>query len=121
MTDSEFIILSFVNDGLNYSYIIEKIIEEKRLRDYFELSFSSIYFLIKELENKKYVETYQSFGKKGVGKKGIKITDAGKDALKKAIENKFSGKPLLSHPIDYVFLSCHNANESEIKNGLNEV
>lgn len=120
MTDSEFIILSFVNDGLNYSYIIEKVIEEKKLRDYFDLSFSSIYFLIKELENKKYVETYQSFGKKGVGKKGIKITESGKEALKKAMEDKFSGKPVVSYPIDYVFLGCHNANEMELKNGLNK-
>jgi len=120
MTDSEFIILSFVNDGLNYSYIIEKVIEEKKLRDYFDLSFSSIYFLINELENKKYVETYQSFGKKGVGKKGIKITDLGREYLKKAIENKFSAKPILSYPIDYIFLSCHNANEKELKNGINK-
>ncbi|HPO50003.1 MAG TPA: helix-turn-helix transcriptional regulator [Spirochaetota bacterium] len=120
MTDSEFIILSFVNDGLNYSYLIEKVIEKKKLRDYFDLSFSSIYFLINELENKKFVETYQSFGKKGVGKKGIKITETGKEALKKALEEKFSGNPILSHPIDYIFLVCHNSNENQIKNGLNK-
>jgi len=109
-----------VNDGLNYSYLIEKVIEKKKLRDYFDLSFSSIYFLINELENKKFVETYQSFGKKGVGKKGIKITETGKEALKKALEEKFSGNPILSHPIDYIFLVCHNSNENQIKNGLNK-
>ncbi len=120
MTDSEFIILSFINDGLNYSYIIEKNIEKRRLRDYFDLSFSSIYFLIKELENKKYVESYHSFGKKGVTKKCLKITESGKVALKTAFDEKFNAKPILSYPIDYVFLNCHNSNSSSIKNGISK-
>ncbi|OHD29224.1 MAG: hypothetical protein A2086_16665 [Spirochaetes bacterium GWD1_27_9] len=120
MTDSEFTILSFIEDGLNYSYIIEKLIEERRLRDYFELSFSSIYFLMGHLEEKKYIETYQSFGKKGVGKKGIKITELGKDALRKSIDERFSGKPLLSHPIDYILFNCHHTNSAELKAGINK-
>ena len=119
MTESEFTILSFINDGLNYPYIIEKVIESKSLRYYFELSFSSIYFLINQLEKEGLIKSYSSLGKKGVSKKGVKITDKGKLELKKAGEEKFSGRPILSHPLDYILLNCYNISEAEIKSGLN--
>lgn len=119
MTDSEFILLNLIKDGLNYSYIIEKMIEDKSLRNYFELSFSSIYFLINQLEQKGLVESYQGFGKKGVGKKGIKLTEKGMEEIRKAVDRQCSGKPLLSHPLDYFFYCIHHYNSAEIRSGLN--
>jgi len=120
MTDSELTMLSFIQDGLNYSYIIEKVIDGKKLRDYFELSFSSIYFLTNILEKKNLVETYPSFGKKKVGKKAIKITESGAETLKKSFTDKFSAKPQLSHPFDYILYHCHHFTSQELKSGLNK-
>jgi DNA-binding PadR family transcriptional regulator len=94
-------------------------IEDKNLRNYFELSFSSIYFLINQLESKGLVESYQGFGKKGVGKKGIKLTEKGQEAISAASIDQCCGKPLLSHPVDYFFYSIHHYNAQQIKAGLN--
>lgn len=112
--------MSFVKDGLNYPYIIEKVIDAEGMRDYFELSFSSIYFLINTLEEKKYIETFASFGKKKIQKKAIRLTDKGEKALRDSFMSRFLAKPILSHPIDYLLYNCHQLTPLEIKSGLNQ-
>ncbi|HOJ64740.1 MAG TPA: PadR family transcriptional regulator [Spirochaetota bacterium] len=120
MTDSELMILSFIKDGLNYPYIIEKIIEKKKLRDFFELSFSSIYFLINTLEEKKLINTFKTFSKKKINKKGVNITEEGEKLLNEALKQGFKAKLNLSNPIDYTIYNCHNLSFNEIKNGITE-
>lgn len=119
MTESEIMILSFIKDGLNYPYIIEKIIEHNKLRDFFELSFSSIYFLINTLENKKLINTFKSFSKKKINKKGVRISEDGEKLLNEALNKGFKPKIKLSEPIDYTLYNCHQLSLSEIKAGLN--
>lgn len=118
MTDSELTILSFVMDGLNYSYAMEKNIEKKHIRDYFDLSFSSIYFLINTLEKKGFIESYSSFCKKGIIKKGVNITDDGKNEFFNSLNEKFSAKPLVSHPLDYAIFNAHHLSGDQLKIGF---
>lgn len=118
MTDSELMIISLIKDGLNYPYIMEKIIEKRKLRDFFELSFSSIYFLINTLEDKKLIDTFKAFSSKKINKKGVRLTEEGEKLLNEALNNGFKAKLSLSNPIDYTLYNCHNLSPSEIKSGI---
>jgi DNA-binding PadR family transcriptional regulator len=119
MTESQLTILSFIRDGLNYPYIMEKILEKRNLRDYFDLSFSSIYFLVNTLEKNRYIETYSAFCKKGLKKRGVKMTENGEEAFLGSLKDSFKARPLLSHPLDYSLVNCHHLSGEELRNGLN--
>ncbi len=57
MTNAELAILSLVIENPRYGYDIEQIIEQRGMRDWTEIGFSSIYYLLKKLEKKGYISS----------------------------------------------------------------
>lgn len=56
MTNGELAILSLVVEQPRHGYEIEQVIEERGMRDWTEVGFSSIYYLLNKLEGKGLVE-----------------------------------------------------------------
>ncbi|HIP96867.1 MAG TPA: hypothetical protein EYH32_06595 [Anaerolineae bacterium] len=50
MTNAELAILSLIAEQPRHGYEIEQVIEERRMREWTEIGFTSIYYLLKKLE-----------------------------------------------------------------------
>jgi len=57
MTNAELAILSLVAERPRHGYEIEQVIAERGMRDWTEVGFSSIYYLLKKLEQEHLIES----------------------------------------------------------------
>jgi len=82
MTPAELAILSLIAEQPRHGYDLEQIIEARGMREWTEISFSSIYYLLKKLEDGGLVESHlQQTEGKGPARKIYRITSTGKQAL----------------------------------------
>ena len=56
MTNAELAILSLIAEKARHGYEIESLIEERGMREWTEIGFSSIYYILKKLEQKKLIK-----------------------------------------------------------------
>ena len=95
MTNAELAILSLIVEQPRHGYEIEQVIETRGMREWTEIGFSSIYYLLKKLEKDGLVEgrTEQPEGR-GPARKVYHVTRAGIIAFRKAlIESLSTPKP----------------------------
>ncbi len=81
MTNAELAILSLIAEQARHGYEIEQIIEERGMRNWTEVGFSSIYYLLNKLEKAGLIESRleQAEGR-GPARKVYQITDQGREA-----------------------------------------
>jgi hypothetical protein len=81
MTNPELAILSLIAERPRHGYDIEQVIEERGMREWTEIGFSSIYYLLKKLEKGGLVASQleQQAGK-GPARKVYHITESGQQA-----------------------------------------
>lgn len=98
MTNAELAILSLIAETPRHGYEIEQTIEARGMREWTEIGFSSIYYLLKKLEKKKLVES-QLIPTQGRGseRRVYQITAEGRAALKKATLKALS-QPKQNYP-----------------------
>jgi DNA-binding PadR family transcriptional regulator len=86
MTNAELAILSLIAERPRHGYEMEQVIEARGMREWTEIGFSSIYYLLKKLENDGLVagQTEQVAGR-GPARKIYHITEAGMTALRAAL------------------------------------
>jgi DNA-binding MarR family transcriptional regulator len=81
MTNAELAILSLVAEQPRYGYEIEQVIEIRGMRDWTEVGFSSIYYLLNKLEKEGLIESQlQQAEGKGPARKVYSVTEAGREA-----------------------------------------
>ena len=85
MTSAEFAILSLIVESPRHGYEIEQIIEERGLREWTEVGFSSIYYILNKLEKKRLIasRTEQTAGR-GPARKVYQATPEGKRVCQEA-------------------------------------
>lgn len=85
MTNAELAIISLLAEKPRHGYEIEQVIEQREMRNWTEVGFSSIYYLLKKLENAGLLlgEIEPSRGK-GPARKVYRLTPAGQAAYKQA-------------------------------------
>jgi DNA-binding PadR family transcriptional regulator len=78
MTNAEFAILSLIAEAPRHGYEIETVIEDRGMREWTEVGFSSIYYLLRKLEEKGLIESarVQSPGR-GPDRKVYSVTTRG--------------------------------------------
>ena len=98
MTNAELAILSLVAESPRHGYEIEQIIEERGMREWTEIGFSSIYYLLKKLEKMDFVvsELIPTLGR-GKARRVYEVTDEGQTALREATLEALS-HPKQSYP-----------------------
>ncbi|MBN1992969.1 MAG: GyrI-like domain-containing protein [Anaerolineae bacterium] len=86
MTNTELAILSLIAEQPRHGYEIEQVIEARGMRQWTEIGFSSIYFLLKKLEKDGLIEgrTEQTEGR-GPARKIFHLTQAGAEAFQSAL------------------------------------
>jgi len=85
MTNAELAILSLVVEQPRHGYEIEQVIEERGMRDWTEIGFSSIYYLLRKLERQGYVEGNLQEAGRGPARKVYQVTQSGIGAYRAAV------------------------------------
>jgi DNA-binding PadR family transcriptional regulator len=91
MTNAELAILSLLAEKPRHGYAIEKVIEKRGMRDWADISFSSIYYLLKKLDGRGWI-TGQAEPNAGQGpaRTVYRLTAAGKAAWHQAALKRLS-------------------------------
>jgi DNA-binding PadR family transcriptional regulator len=85
MTSAELAILSILAERPYHGYEIEEFIETRGLRDWTEIGFSSIYYLLRKLEQDGYIEKEFAKATRGPSRKVYSLTPAGQAAMQAAV------------------------------------
>jgi len=115
MTNSELILLSLLAECPRHGYELEHVIEERGMRNWTEIAFSSIYFLLNKLvrDGLATFSTQPAQGR-GPAKKVYKATKAGRLALKQGVRAGLANPQPGSR--DFMFaLSCLPLLASELQ------
>ncbi len=81
MTNAELAILSLVVEQPRHGYEIEQVIEERGMREWTEVGFSSIYYLLKKLERDGMIEGRLEEAGRGPARKVYNATPDGRQAM----------------------------------------
>jgi len=82
MKNTELAILTLIAQQPRHGYEIEQVIEERGMRDWTEVGFSSIYYLLKKLEKDNLIEGYvERHVGQGPARKVYRITESGREAV----------------------------------------
>lgn len=86
MTNAELAILSLIVEQPRHGYQIEQVIQEQGMRQWTEVGFSSIYYLLKKLQAKGYVrgQPGQNIGR-GPAPTIYQLTPSGREAWQQAV------------------------------------
>lgn len=94
MTDAELAVLSLVAEGPQHGYQIQQAIEERGVREWASIGFSSVYYVLNKLENDGLLESQVEPSTRGPVRKVYSLTQAGRGVLQTAVAD------LLSNPHD---------------------
>jgi DNA-binding PadR family transcriptional regulator len=91
MTPTELAVLSLIAEQPRHGYEIEKVIEERGMREWTEIGFSSIYYLLKKLEKKGLVEgNIEPAAGRGPATRVYHLTEAGVRAWREGLVDVLS-------------------------------
>jgi DNA-binding PadR family transcriptional regulator len=79
LTDAELLVLGLVAEMPRHGYELEQVIEQRGMRRWTQIGFSSIYFVLGKLEELELVAAEKPVGVKT--KKVFRVTDAGRETL----------------------------------------
>jgi DNA-binding PadR family transcriptional regulator len=99
MTNAELAILTLIAEQPRHGYEIEQVIEERGMRDWTEIGFSSIYYLLKKLEKDALIEgRIENHVGPGPMRKVYNITVAGRKAVHSGVIEALSS-PQRTYPL----------------------
>lgn len=105
MTDAELVILHLLAEKPRHGYEIEEVIEERGMREWTAIGFSSIYYLLNKLERAGLVEKSAAEADRGPSRNVFNLTRAGYQALHQGAITSLAG-----HRGDYQTLMMGLAN-----------
>ena len=79
LTAAELLVLGMVAEMPRHGYELEQVIEQRGMREWTQIGFSSIYFVLAKLEKQELVAAEKPAGAKA--KKVFRVTDAGRATL----------------------------------------
>ena len=85
MTNAELAVLSLIIEQPRHGYEIERVIEERGMREWTEIGFSSIYYLLKKMEGEGLIAGQLQEAERGPVRKVYQATPAGKGAYHAAV------------------------------------
>lgn len=114
---SEHLILGIIAEQARHGYDIEKLIDERGMRKWTEIGFSSIYYLLDKLEAK---ELVASSAVKGTAKKCYTITPTGTVALRDNTKILLAERRPAHSPLMTGLVTSYLMQSSELKDALGQ-
>jgi DNA-binding PadR family transcriptional regulator len=94
VTNAELVILSLIAEIPRHGYHIEQVIEERDMREWTELGFSSIYYILNKLENQELIASrLEQTPGRGPARKIYSITKEGWEVYQSGILETLSAPP----------------------------
>jgi DNA-binding PadR family transcriptional regulator len=90
MTNAELAVLSLVAEQPRHGYQIDQVIQERGMREWADVAFSSIYFVLKKLEREGLIEGMLKETERGPARKVYHATEAGRSALHAGVVDALS-------------------------------
>lgn len=91
LTNAELAILTLIAEKPRHGYEIEQVIEQRGMREWTEIGFSSIYYLLKKLEEKGLIEGgMERQAGRGPARKVYQITESGIEARRAGVLDALS-------------------------------
>ena len=87
MTDAELTILSLLAQGSRFGHEIQRIIDERGLRDWLAIGFSSVYYILNKFERQKMVISELRGEGDVTARKLYTLTEAGRGILQTAVSD----------------------------------
>lgn len=100
ISDIEAAVLGLLCEGPQYGYNIEKIVEERGMRNWTDIGFSSIYYVLKKLEKNQLIESEIKEVKGKPSRKIYHITLCGKSAMEEKVKTVLSYAEKQISPFD---------------------
>jgi DNA-binding PadR family transcriptional regulator len=77
LTNMELAIMGLLAEGAKHGYQIEQLIEQRGLREWTEIGFSSIYYTLKKMETQKWLESEKQDSGERPARKVYRLSQAG--------------------------------------------
>lgn len=87
MNDAELTILSLLTETDRFGHEVQQIIDERGLREWVHIGYSSLFYLLDKLENQKMISSTLKPDAHGIGRKQYSLTNAGRGILQTAISD----------------------------------
>lgn len=87
MTDAELAILSLLAQGARYGHEIQTIIDERGMRDWLAVGYSSVYYILNKFERQHMVTSELRPSQSGTPRKLYSLTEAGQGILRTAVSD----------------------------------
>ena len=110
-------VLGLICEGFRYGYELEKTIEERNMRLWTEVAFSSIYYVLKRLEKKGLI-TSGTERVSGRSRKVYSVTPQGKAEMKEKVRELISNFHPVTDPFDLGIGNLDKLTHAEIVAGL---
>lgn len=85
MSEAELTILSLLSESARYGHELQKVIEDRGLREWVAIGFSSIFYLLNKLEHQEMIVGDLRPDPSGVARKLYSLTSAGRGVLQTAV------------------------------------
>lgn len=85
MTDAELTILSLLAQGPRYGHELHHTIDDRGLREWLVIGFSSLYYILNKLEEQGFVHSELRANGRGPARKFYALTEAGRGVLQTAV------------------------------------
>lgn len=118
ISDIEAAILGLICESPQYGYRIEKIVEERGMRNWTEIGFSSIYYVLKRLEKKNYINGEMNAVEGKPSRKIYTITPEGGEALQNKVKSVLSENKKVISPFDLGIANIKTINPKEALESL---
>jgi DNA-binding PadR family transcriptional regulator len=113
ISNREAALLGLLCERPMYAYEIEKIIEERNMRHWTEISFSTLYYELKKLQQKKLVTAKTKISKNNVAQKVYTINEEGKKVMKSKVKELLSNVEKIIWQVDLGMANICLLNQKE--------
>ena len=90
MTNAELAVLGLVAERPRHGYEIDQVIKERGMRDWTDVGFSTIYYLLKNLERDGLIEGRLEEPERGPARRVFHLTSGGRKAFQAAVLDALS-------------------------------
>ena len=120
ISNKEASLLGLLCEKPKHAYEIEMDIKERDMRYWTEISMSSVYKLLKKLEERKFLKSEVKLSKNNVAQKIYSITDQGKNLFKEKLKELVSTWQPSIHPVDIGLANLNLLNRQDAIKELNK-
>ena len=120
ISNKEASLLGLLCEKPKHAYEIEMDIKERDMRYWTEISMSSIYKILKKLEERQFLKSEVKLSKNNVAQKIYSITDQGKNLFKEKLKELVSTWQPSIHPVDIGLANLNLLNKQDAIKELNK-